>query len=232
MPERYTITSPSAQLASKFDVEVPDGYTPKYNAGPAQLLPVITSSGKNGLSFFYWGTIPGWSNNKSISKKLLTVPGEQLLEKVSYKKALQSKRCIIPADGYYAWKKIGKKTKIPYRVVLQDKSVFSFAGIWEEFEDEKDDTYHVFRIITVNANNLVRELEDTMPLVLVGNEYEQWLDVNTGADDLLAMCKTFPDEKMYKYTVSSRVEDFDYDNSDLIHQVAPMDQHGNYSLFD
>jgi len=231
MPERYTITASSEQLEKAFQIEVSDLYLPKYNAGPAQLLPVITSSGIGGLSYFYWGTIPGWSNNKSISKKLLTAPADLILEKEGYKKAFLSKRCIIPADGYYAWKQVGKKTKIPYRVVLGSQSLFSFAGIWEEFEDEKDETHHIFRIVTVTANNLLNDLDDSMPLILEKDQYKKWLQMDSKTEDLVAMFKTYPEDKMFKYAVSSKLENTNYNDPDLIEKVTPMDQHGNYSLF-
>ena len=231
MPERYTITASPDQLEKAFQIEVSDLYLPKYNAGPAQLLPVITSSGIGGLSFFYWGTIPGWSNNKAISKKLLTAPDDQILEKEGYKKAFRTKRCIIPADGYYAWKQVGKKTKIPYRVVLGDQAIFSFAGIWEEFEDEHDETHHIFRIVTVKANSLLIDLDDRMPLILEPAQCKRWLNMDSQMEDLVALFKTYPVEKMFRYTVSSKLENSDYNDPDLIAKVTPMDQHGNYSLF-
>jgi len=233
LPERYSISSGSSQLEKEFSIEPHKGYQPRYNAAPTQLLPVITSAGREGLSFFFWGTIPGWSNNRAISKKLLTASGEELLVKNSYKQAVSSRRCVVPMDGFYGWKKVGKKTKVPFRVALNDNLLSCFAAIWDEFDDEKDERRHVFRIVTVNANSIVSELDETMPLVLNKEMREQWLDPKTTLEDLSKILDTpYPEEGMFKYTITSKIEDINYDLPDLLNQVRPMDQHGNYSLFD
>src|SRR5690606_9547141 len=96
-------------------VDVPDFFQPKYNAAPTQLLPLITSASPEGISTFYWGTSPEWSKNKTLSEKIINVRAELIQEKVSLRKSLMKGRCIVPADGFYAWKQAGKKTHIPYR---------------------------------------------------------------------------------------------------------------------
>ncbi|MDH5603182.1 MAG: SOS response-associated peptidase, partial [Cyclobacteriaceae bacterium] len=104
-------------------------------------------------------------------------------------------------------------------------------GIWEEVEDEKDETHHIFRIVTVTANNLLNDLDDSMPLILEKDQYKKWLQMDSKTEDLVAMFKTYPEDKMFKYAVSSKLENTNYNDPDLIEKVTPMDQHGNYSLF-
>jgi putative SOS response-associated peptidase YedK len=116
MIERYSITTSAKDIRERFSVDVPDYYKPHYNAAPTQLLPVITT-GSKGISLFYWGLPPDWAKNKSVSEKVINLKAESLREKPSLRKAMLKKRCIIPADGFYAWKKIGKKTMVPYTVM-------------------------------------------------------------------------------------------------------------------
>ena len=144
MVDRYSITAPLQKLAERFSVDVPEGYVPRYNAAPSQLLPVITTDSPEGVSFFYWGIAPAWAKNKSISERIINLRADQLSERPIALKTLKKRRCIIPADGFYGWKKVGKKTSIPYRFTLKSKALFSFPGIWEEYDDDEGNFFHTF----------------------------------------------------------------------------------------
>src|SRR5436189_6127587 len=109
-------------MAVQFSVEVPSYYQPHYNAAPSQLLPIITSGKPKGVSLFYWGIPPNQSKNKVVSERIINLRSEVILDKPVYRKAIQSSRCIVPADGFYAWKRIGKKTTTPYRIAMRDKT--------------------------------------------------------------------------------------------------------------
>ena len=228
MPDRYTIAHTSEELEEYFQIKVAESYKPRYNAAPAQLLPVITSQSPDGLSFFFWGTIPDWAGNKAISRKITTVSSELLETKPIYKKLLQTNRCLIPADGFYFWKKVGKRTRIPNRAELTDRSVSAFAGIWEEFSDENEQVHHVFRIITVPSEG--EDLDETRPVFLSLENGRKWLSTDTEESELLELLKIAPD--LFVYTVTSKIENIELDKSSLLNQVDSMNQHGNYSLFD
>ena len=110
MCNRYSITATSDQLSTRFQVDIPPAfYKPNYNAAPSQLLPVITSDSPQGVSLFYWGLPPERAQNKSISERIINLRAEAIQEKAIYKKSLRAHRCLIPADGYYTWKQLGKK---------------------------------------------------------------------------------------------------------------------------
>jgi putative SOS response-associated peptidase YedK len=126
-------------------------YTTRYNAAPTQLLPVITHESPEGFSFFYWGSAPQWAKNKTLAERIINTRAELIQDKPVFKKSLMRSRCIIPADGFYAWKKVGKKTSIPWRFVLKSKKIASFAGIWEEYDDSEGQAYHTFTLITVGS---------------------------------------------------------------------------------
>jgi putative SOS response-associated peptidase YedK len=232
MCSRYSITATSDQLSSRFQVDVPAAfYKPSYNAAPSQLLPVITSDSPNGISLFYWGLPPERAQNKSISERIINLRIETLQEKAIYKRAMKTHRCLIPADGYYTWKQLGKKTTVPYRVIRKDKTLFSFAGIWEEYESETGDNLHTFSIITVPANSILSGISERMPVILNPDQERIWLNAQASETELLSVLKPYPEDSLEFYTVSPRVNSIQNNDSTLTRPAPAADQHGNLTLF-
>jgi putative SOS response-associated peptidase YedK len=232
MVDRYSLTASASVVAERFSVEVPEFYKPRYNAAPAQLLPVITSSGRQGISWFYWGRPPQFARNKNLGERIINLPVETLREKPVLKKALIRHRCIIPADGLYGWKKIGKRTSIPHRFTVTDQEVFSFAGLWEEFEDESETIQHTFTMITVPSSELVAPASERMPVILDKLREEIWLSENISEADLFLVLSSYPSSKMSVYTVSPQISNPENDYPSIILPAPASDQHGNLTLFD
>jgi putative SOS response-associated peptidase YedK len=232
MVDRYSLTASAKTLADRFVVEVPEFYKPRFNIAPAQLLPVITSSGRQGLSWFYWGRPPQYARNKNLSEKIINLSVETLKEKPVLKKALLKNRCIIPADSLYGWKKLGKKTSIPHRFTVLDQEVFSFGGIWEEFEDEGGTILHTFSILTTEANELLAAAGEQMPVIFTKDQEEIWLSANATESALMNILVAYPAEKMTVYTVSPGISDPKNDFPSIIIPAPATDQHGNLTLFD
>lgn len=233
MFERYSISASSDKLADEFGIEVHAGYNPRYNAAPTQLLPVITSgAGSKGLSWFYWGRSPEFAHNRNLSEKIINLAAETLLDRPVLKKMLMRHRCCIPADGFYGWKRVGKKTTIPYRLVLTDLDLFSFAGVWEEFENQKGEIEHTFSIITVPANPPVSSILERMPVILSRDAHACWLDAGSSEQQLMDVLKAYPEKSITYYTVSPRIHDTNLDVPSLMQPAPPADQHGNLTLFD
>jgi putative SOS response-associated peptidase YedK len=232
MIERYSITATPEKISERFSVDVPDFFKPRYNACPTQLLQVITNSSPQGVSTFYWGTSPEWSKNKSLSEKIINTPVEYIADKPAIKKAMMKTRCIIPADGFYAWKKAGKKTFIPYRFICTDQEVFSFAGLWEEYEDTDGNEFHTFTVITTQANALVASVYDRMPVILSRKDEAIWLNKESSESDLSSILKAYSAEKMNHYSVSPLISDSTADVPSLIRPAPAADQFGNLTLFD
>lgn len=232
MIDRYSITASAEQIAERFSVDVPDFYKAHYNASPTHILPVITSTTPQGLSSFYWGTAPGWAKNKSVSEKIINLHSEDFKEKVSLRKALNKQRCIIPADGFYGWKKVGKKTSIPYRFVFKSQRLFSFPGLWEEFEDTDGVQIQTFTIITIPSDRTVTPIQDRMPIILSRESEKAWLDEKTNEAPLLEIIDNSDTKDLNYYPVSPRISQQDVDVPSLIVPTPPSDQHGNLTLFD
>ncbi|HOX84305.1 MAG TPA: SOS response-associated peptidase [Chryseolinea sp.] len=232
MIDRYSIAASAEKLKERFSVDVPAFYEQRYNAAPTQLLPVITSSAPQGISTFYWGTSPEWSKNKTLSEKIINVHAEMIHEKASLRKALMKTRCIIPADGFYAWKKAGKKTMIPYRFVATDQELFSIAGLWEEFEDTDGNEHQTFTIITSVANEMVATVQERMPVILNPKSESIWLNINSDSESLTNVLTAYPSGKMNHFPISPRITDPKIDVPSLIFPTPPSDQFGNLTLFD
>lgn len=231
MIERYSITNSSSQIAERFAVDLPGSYQPRYNAAPAQLLPVILLYSK-GVSFFYWGEAPQWSKNKSLSEKLINVRAEQIAEKPVLQKALKKNRCLIPADGFYAWKKVGKKTMVPYRFTLKSKQLFSIPGFWEEYDDENGEVFHTFTLITCEANSFDGSITDRIPVVFDSEKEKIWMNPNTPQEELIALLGLSESERFDYYTIEPRINTTTVDDKSLIIPAPPADQFGNLTLFD
>ena len=229
---RYTVVADANALRDRFNADVTDKYQKKYNAAPSQLLPVITSATPKGFSFFYWGLVPDWSKNKAISAKFINARADTIAEKVSFRTALHSRRCLVPADGFYEWKRVSKKSKIPYRFILADQKPFAFAGLWEEYENENGEIVHTFTIITTEANEVVKSIHDRMPVILTPENEKIWMNNDTAELDLLNVLKPYDANEMGLYAVSSQVNNPANDGPDLIEPAPAADQFGNYSLFD
>jgi len=232
MIDRYSITASATEISERFSVDVPDFYKAHYNASPTQLLPVITSATTQGLSSFFWGTAPDWAKNKTLSEKIINLGAEHFAEKPTLKKAMRTHRCIIPADGFYGWKKLGKKTSVPYRFVLEKEKIFSFPGLWEEFEDSDGQQIQTFTIITIPADKVVSAIQERMPLILTRQTEKLWLDKTSDEEKLMSiLSQTNPTDLNY-YPVSPRISQVDVDVPSLIIPTPPADQHGNLTLFD
>jgi len=228
---RYSLAKTKEELESRYKAEFLERFTPRYNVAPTQLMPVITSDSPAGFSHFYWGVTPEFAKNKPVSPKFINAKAETIAEKASFKAAFQKRRCLIPADGFYEWKLLGKKSKVPHRFTLANDKIFSFAGIWEEYENEKGEIKHTFLMLTTAPNSLVSSIHDRMPAILMQESEKTWLSKYASEEELLKALQPFPADEMITYPVSTQVNQIENDHPSLIRKTSPMDQFGNYTLF-
>jgi putative SOS response-associated peptidase YedK len=213
---RYSLAKSKIELEERFQAEMLADFSPRYNIAPTQLVPVITSDSPKGFS---------------LSAKLINARAESVHEKISFKPSFQKRRCLIPADGFFEWKKVGKKTKIPHRFTLRDEETFAFAGIWEEYETVSGESQHTFLILTTSPNDVVSEVHDRMPVILKREHEKKWLDSYSSESELLELLNPYPNELMLSFTVSPLVNSVQNDSQSVLRKTSPMDQFGNYTLF-
>jgi putative SOS response-associated peptidase YedK len=201
-------------------------WTPRYNVAPGQMIAVIRQeAGAEGarparrLSQMRWGLIPYWAKEPAIGNKMINARSESVAGKAAFAEALRCRRCLIPADGFYEWKREGK-WKQPYCFTLVDDAMFGFAGLWDCWRGPQGETVESCTILTGEANELLREIHDRMPVILPPDAYEQWLDLRvTDVQQLLPLLKPFPAAQMRGYRVSPRVNNVIYDDAECAAEV-------------
>src|SRR4051794_9380644 len=173
----------------------------RYNIAPSQDVLTIGDFGA-GLEarLLAWGLIPSWSAD---GKGFINARAETLEEKPSFSESFRLRRCLIPADGFFEWKRTGRE-KRPFYIYASDEAPLMFAGIWDTWSN-RGDVVTSCAIITTAANELVGELHDRMPAILLDEFHDEWLDPRTGRTVLTRMLKPFPSLMMKTYPVSSSV---------------------------
>ena len=191
---------------------------PNYNAAPSQALPVVPNTSPDKGALFLWGLLPAWAPSAKTTRPI-NARSETLTKNPMFRTLIGRKRCLVLADGFYEWKKIAPsqntlfdlpaspgKVKIirqPYRFTLQDEDLFSFAGLWDEWVDKSTgEVLKTFTIITTQANELVKEVHDRMPVILTPEAEELWLNNEEPVDALLDLLKPYEATGMKAYPVS------------------------------
>jgi putative SOS response-associated peptidase YedK len=206
---RYTLTADLKKVADRFGAPMPGDEwatcAPRYNIAPSQLVIVVGDDGKRYLKQMKWGLIPSWAKDPSIGNRMINARAETLAEKPAYRAALKKRRCIIPADGFYEWQRLGK-VKQPIHIVLKSREPFGFAGLWELWQSPDGEEVLSCTIITTEANELLKAVHDRMPVILTRDAEAAWLDPKTqDPEKLLPLLKQFPPDQMQFYPVSQDV---------------------------
>jgi putative SOS response-associated peptidase YedK len=197
-------------------------FKPSYNIAPGKDVPVIVRRGdRNLVKLMRWGLVPSWSQDPSIGNRMINARCETLDQKPSFKHLLGSRRCLVPADGFYEWRREGKG-KVPMRVRLKGQRPFTFAGLWDVWRDPDGEELYSFTIITTDANKLLRPIHNRMPVILEDLAAKQWLDpVFTSLRTLSFLLHPFPSELMEAYEVSRLVNDPKNDSPACIEPAMP-----------
>jgi len=174
----------------------------RYNIAPTQSMPVVVSpDGKRVMETMRWGLIPSWVKDPETQSLLINARAETIQEKPSFRSSFKSRRCLVPADGFYEWVK-GENGKVPHWIHMTDEGLFAFAGIWSEW-GMGEDIIRSFSIITTEANSKLKSLHHRMPVILALENYTPWLD--SSSSDPASLLTAYPSEEMAYHEVSLRV---------------------------
>lgn len=216
---RYTYTTSLAPGEVVFpDGEAAINLNPRYNVAPSQYAPVIPQHDPENLYLYRWGLIPFWAKDRSIGYKMINARSETIREKASYKGPFKKQRCLVLADGFYEWKKVGK-AKQPYRMVLATGEPFHFAGLYAQWKDPEGRIVPSFTILTTEPNALVAPIHNRMPVILSQEALDIWLHPQADELDLLNLLKPLPEELMEAYPVSTAVGNPRNDSEELIKEI-------------
>jgi putative SOS response-associated peptidase YedK len=221
---RYSLTRREAELVERFGIEQliceSEKLAPRFNIAPSQLVPVIINKeGHRVLCQFKWGLIPFWAKDLKKNKPVINARSESVAEKPFFKQALLKRRCLIPADGFYEWKH-QNKNKIPMYIHVNDRELFAFAGLWDEWTSPDGEVIRTCTIITTEANNSVAPVHDRMPVIVRAEHEALWLDPDIReVTQLTPVLAALPDEAIKMYQVSPRVNSPSQDLPELVEPV-------------
>jgi putative SOS response-associated peptidase YedK len=224
---RYQPSSSAEEIARWFKTTGPLPNTrPRYNAAPTDAHPVVLrdwSSGERRLETLRWGLIPFWAKDAKIGYSTINAKAETVAVAPAFREAFKSRRCLVPADGYYEWKSLDAKTKQPYRFCLADGGLMGFAGLWERWrEPTSGETIKSFTIVTGAPNPLGKPIHDRMPVILEPKDYARWLGEEPAtADELRALLRFYPAHLMRAHPVGAAVGSVKNDSAELIEATGP-----------
>jgi putative SOS response-associated peptidase YedK len=204
---RFKLTMTPEVMAELFGIEDEPALAPRYNIAPTQ--PVLTvrndQQGQREWAIARWGLIPSWAKEISIGARMINARGETVAEKPSFRSAARKRRCLIPADGFYEWRKT-ETGKQPYLITFSDGRPFAMAGLWERWYQPDGEPLESCTIITTRANQVVGELHERMPVILAPDLYDEWLlSTPLPPPRLQQLLVPHPDTGMEAYPISKRV---------------------------
>ncbi|MBL8190586.1 MAG: SOS response-associated peptidase [Acidobacteria bacterium] len=214
---RFTQRKDPKKLAAYYGVEDPYVVaSPRFNISPQQMIQAVTSDRQ--IVELKWGLIPSWAKDPKIANNLINARAETLQEKPSFRTALAKRRCLIPADGWYEWKK-ESDGKQPYFFHRRDDGLFSFAGLWESWKSPEGETIQTCTIITTEPNELTGQYHHRMPAILKRSDEALWLDSMARVSDLVQLLAPCSADELEVYAVSRAVNSPGRDEAALIEQV-------------
>ena len=192
---RFTLRTPPDAVASAAGLRLgPSPLQPRFNIAPSQSVLAFRAGEAVHLR---WGLVPSWAKDPAIGSRMINARGETVAEKPSFRAAFRQRRCVVPADGFYEWRAVGKG-KQPYFLRLKGDRPFAFAGLWERWQGADGTTLETCAIVTTTPNALAATIHDRMPLILGPEAIAPWIDPSTAS-------APFPADAMEAFPVSTRV---------------------------
>jgi len=218
---RFTLVAEKRILDMLFGLELRLDLQPRFNIAPSQdILAVRRSAGENEKEFVHlrWGLVPFWAKDSSIGSRMINARAETAPGKPSFRDAFKKRRLLIPASGFYEWKK-EQDGKQPYYVCREDGDPFAFAGLWERW-DKGDKPLETCTILTTEPNSLLAPIHNRMPVIVSPQNFNWWLDPQTDSAGLNALLQPYPPGELTMYPVSRQVNKPSNDNPDLIKPLS------------
>ena len=220
---RYRLSRRKQIIEEHFDAASGEEvWGPRYNIAPTQPIPVIRQHPKEPireLSLMRWGLIPSWAKDASGAARMINARSETASTKPAFRDALKSRRCLIPADGFYEWLRTGK-SKQPYCFEVNDGELFAFAGLWERWKNPSGEWIKTCSILTTTPNAVTAPVHDRMPVILDTDGYDLWLDPGmTNLDAASDLLKPFDARLMRSFPVSTRINSVVNDDAECSRPV-------------
>lgn len=237
---RFNLRATPAEVAAAFDVREVPPFAPRFNIAPTQPVIVVRELSAEQLAaelevplsessegrterqavWMQWGLVPHWADDPSIGSRMINARAESVAKKPAFRAAFRRRRCLIPASGFYEWKKT-PSGKQPYHVYLPDEKVFGFAGIWEHWTGADGSELLSCAIITTDANELVAQVHDRMPVIVPRDAYDVWLQPEgVPLRELEELLRPYPASEMAMTPISRRINNPRNDDPQCLRPVA------------
>jgi len=230
---RFRLGKGREALKEYFGAETDVEWSPRYNIAPTDQIPTVRqnpSRPARELSLMRWGLIPYWAKDAAIGARTINARSETAATTPAFRDALKLRRCLIPADGFYEWKKL-PKVRQPYCFTLQDNSIFGFAGIWDRWKDADGKIIESCSILTGQPNPLAATIHDRMPVILPPENYDLWLDPGfKDTQEISGMLKPYDSALMKAYPVSTRVNAVKNDEAQCAEPIDAGGEQASLSL--
>ncbi len=231
---RYTLKASAQELIEAFELAHDDGldlapdpaserppvplgappltWSPRFNIAPTQSLPIIANvPGPRLIRFARWGLVPSWAKDPKIGSRMINARSETVADKPSFRSPFRRQRCLVPADGFYEWQRVGK-AKRPMHIGLDGGGLFAMAGLWERWlprdapGDAAPEPLHTFTVLTTTPNPLLAPIHDRMPVILPRDAWDLWLSPDDpGRSALQPLLTPYPAEAMATFEVDTLV---------------------------
>jgi putative SOS response-associated peptidase YedK len=238
---RFTSTAPPEELAKYFGAAPPETMLPEnYNVAPSQDIYAVvdhervsTEAGPASdrrLETFHWGLVPMWAKDEKVGYKMINARAETITTKNAYRSAFKRRRCLIPADGFYEWKVVGKDEKgrpkkQPYYIHRPDDEPLAMAGVWERWrgpDRDREEALHSTAVVTTSANTFMSDIHDRMPVFLPPAVWDEWLDPgNDDVDSLKQLLVPAPEELLTAHPVDPKVGNVRNKGPELVEPYSP-----------
>ncbi len=213
---RYTITSPLQAILDMFAVDPVErpNLQPRYNLAPTQAAPVVrcAEDGTRTLSLLRWGLIPHWAKDAKIGVRMINARSETVATTPAFRDSYRKRRCLVVADGFFEWQREGRIRK-PLLISRSDGGLMAFAGLWSRWRDPQGQDLATFTILTTEANSLMAQIHDRMPVILRPEAYGAWLDPAGDGD---AVLRPIEASEMAMRPVSDRVNSYRNDDPGVL----------------
>lgn len=210
---RFGFDMPPKKAKEAFELSRVEEYTPRRNIAPTTEVAVIVAGGEGRvLGAMRWGLVPSWAKTPEMGARMINARAETAAEKPAFRAAFKRRRCLLPAQWFYEWKR-KEKSKQPYAIAMEDRAPFAMAGLWEHWQGADGSELLTVCILTTDANDLVAPIHDRMPVILPKHDWDLWLLAGEQGGDasklererLQALLRPYPADAMHAWPVSTEV---------------------------
>lgn len=220
---RFTLFDSAASVAEGFGLAEVPSLSPRYNIAPSQEVAAVRMPAEGrGREFalLRWGLVPSWAKDPSLGTRMINARSETAAEKPAFRSAIRRRRCLVPASGFYEWKRTNGR-KQPYFIRMRAENVFAFAGFWETWKEPGGAATESCALLTTSPNDLLRPIHDRMPVIVSPRDYDLWLSPQVrDPRELAFLFRPYPLEEMAAFPVGTAVNNPKTDAPALIEPLT------------